>query len=271
MIRSDAEDMQTPPETALAALEGVELDDLRLTPTSSRFETKFVAPSGALGALLDVCGKAAYRVLRIDGAPVQRYHTTYYDTADLAFYHAHHGGRAARAKVRVRRYEATGDQFVEVKQRQNSGRTLKFRAPCAGEAANPVAASRHLPAEARRLVERTAPRAVLYMVFDRITLVSQTGDERVTVDLRMTAGTEDRRIALDGPIFVEAKQYRPRIPIFHRNMPAPRLREQPASKYCVAVALLYPTHKHNSFKPLLRRLDALRASESFTPAPAHLR
>ena len=260
--------MQIRTEARLARLDGVGLDDLRLTPTSSRFESKFVAHAGALDALLGACGETAYRVLRIDGAPVQRYHTAYYDTADLAFYHAHHGGRAARAKVRVRRYEATGDQFVEVKRRQNSGRTLKFRAPCAGGAGDPVAASRDLPAEARLLVERTEPRAVLYMVFDRITLVSQAGDERVTVDLRMAVGTDDRRVALDGPIFVEAKQYRPRIPLFHRVMPAPRLREQPASKYCLAVGLLYPAYKHNSFKPLLRRLDALRASEGSTPDAA---
>jgi hypothetical protein len=271
MIRTDAEDMQIPPETALAALEGVELEDLRLTPTSDRFETKFVGPTGALGPLLDACGETGYRVLRINGAAVQRYHTAYYDTADLAFYHAHHAGRAVRIKVRTRRYEATGARFIEVKHRQSSGRTLKFRAPLTGDIDGPIAASQLLPPEARPLVEGTAARPVLHMVFDRITLASPTLDERVTIDLRLGAETEDRRVALDGPVFVEAKQYRRRMPAFHKAMAAPRPREQPASKYCVAVALLYPAHKHNGFKPLLRRLHALRAPECSPPAPAYQR
>ena len=68
-----------------------------------------------------------YRVLEVNGRRLCGYATTYYDTADLAFYRAHQTGRLPRRKVRIRDYVDTGARFLEEKVKNNSGRTIKSR------------------------------------------------------------------------------------------------------------------------------------------------
>jgi hypothetical protein len=239
----------------------IELDALRDAPLLDRFESKFVLPAGAIGRILDACLLTEYRVLRVNARPVQSYSTTYYDTPGLALYRAHQAGRATRAKVRIRHYHATGDCFLEVKRRRNTGRTTKDRVAINTDATPHSASLEGLPPEAETVVESVTSRPVVETAFQRITFVNAAIDERVTVDIGLVFSESDRRIGLERAVFVEVKQPRRRSPAFRDAMTAPRLRERSVSKYCLGVALLDPAVKHNRFQPQLRYLQALEQGE----------
>ena len=51
----------------------------------------------------------------------------YFDTDDYEMYRMHHAGRTVREKIRVRTYLDSLDTFLEVKNKNNHGRTKKKR------------------------------------------------------------------------------------------------------------------------------------------------
>lgn len=245
------------PLTRLGTFGTVALDDIVGAPMSNRFEAKFAAALDAMDRILEACHRARYRVLEVARCPIQRITTAYFDTPGLAYYHAHLRDRAVRTKVRTRHYDATGACFVEVKLRQNTGRTFKHRTPVDADAGPHHSASQLLPDEARAAIQAVASEPVVRTRFNRITLVDEAAEERVTLDTGVELQAHGGSLFFAGVIFVEVKQHRPRPPAFHRAMQAPRLRESPMSKYCLGVALLHPRVKHNRFKPQLRALTAL--------------
>jgi hypothetical protein len=244
--------MATGIETCLNGFASVDLESVRDAPLLERYETKFVAERSAIDRILVACARAGYRILRARGSHAQAYTTTYFDTADFAFYRAHHAGRAARAKVRLRRYEATGDAFFEVKLRRNTGRTTKHRTVWLGS----VAGCDRLPPEAQLFANAIAPVPVVETRFERITLINDGADERVTLDFGMSVRARDCSAEFADAVFIEVKQQRRRVPAFQHFLPPPRLRERSVSKYCLGVALMYPALKHNRFKPVLLHLRA---------------
>lgn len=242
--------------TVLDAFDALSLTELGAASLQDRVDTKYLIPAGELPALLAQL-RAEYRVLEVDGQRTQTYATTYLDTPDLAFYHAHHNARAVRHKVRVRAYRSSGDRFLEVKCRRASGRTSKFRAPVPTSDAAPLAGAALLPPEARRIISDATLGPTVSTRFDRVTLVRRDGSERVTIDTRLTLSTDAHTITLGDVAFIEVKQNdRAASPVAtalaHRQH-----RPHSVSKYCVAVALLHPEVKHNRFKPLLSRLSRI--------------
>src|SRR5438105_3236213 len=68
-----------------------------------------------------------YYVLEIDGKRISRYKTLYYDTTKLNLYIKHHNGELNRYKIRHRSYVESDIGFLEVKFKNNKGRTIKDR------------------------------------------------------------------------------------------------------------------------------------------------
>src|SRR5262245_48399908 len=118
------------PARALAELaqrfEPLSLDQVGSATLLDRVDTKFLVPLSAVPQLIDGLADQ-YRALQVNGTRLGRYSTRYFDTPELALYHAHHAGRLPRYKVRVRSYLESREQYLEVKLKNNKGRTLKDR------------------------------------------------------------------------------------------------------------------------------------------------
>jgi VTC domain len=103
--------------------------------TFTRLDRKYLLTPAAVDQVL-MSTRDLWSAEIVAGLETQRYETEYFDTADLALFHAARGQRPSRAKVRVRHYLDTGDSFVEVKRRDARGQTTKEREPWSGSMAD---------------------------------------------------------------------------------------------------------------------------------------
>jgi hypothetical protein len=187
------------------------------------------------------------------------YDTLYFDTPDRQHYRDHHNGKLNRLKVRIRRYCDSDDAFLEIKRKNNKGRTVKDRRWLGSVRPEP-SALRNLMTELLGLsATRMSP--ALFVQYDRSTLMNRNTCERVTVDTDLTFLSADggRRAVLPGLAVVELKagSLVPESPIA-RRLKALGHRPVAFSKYCIGTALLEPEHvKTNRFKPLLATLSEM--------------
>lgn len=240
----------------LATYEPITLAQMASSALLDRAELKYVLPQSLLlPALAELSD--AYGVLVVAGQPLSRYRTLYFDTADLALYRRHHAGALDRYKVRAREYVDSHVAFLEVKHRTGEDRTVKCRIPTGdivtdltAQAAGFLADTCPYPAEA------LDPR--LWNYYTRITLVSKTRAERVTLDLDLAFAWDAERAALPGIVVAEVKYAGPRhASEFARLMRSQHVRDTSFSKYCMGVSMIYPEVKHNRFKAKQRSVARL--------------
>ncbi|MBO7172457.1 MAG: polyphosphate polymerase domain-containing protein, partial [Bacteroidaceae bacterium] len=146
----------------------------------NRTDTKFVTSKEKLAQLLELA-QGEYYAQSIDGKKVANYMTTYWDTDDHIFYMEHHNKRAPRQKVRVRTYMDSGVTYLEVKTKNNHGRTKKKRIEVTehdltycGEKEEFVQGLVHRDLDSIHPTVRNQ--------FHRITLVNYGKTERLTID-----------------------------------------------------------------------------------------
>jgi len=239
---------------ALELYEPITLAEMDRVALMSRIDVKYLLDTAQLIGMLEALADD-YQVLEVAGARLSRYSTLYFDTDNLDLYAAHHMGKAERYKVRSRTYLESGISFLEVKRKTNKGRTVKDRIKTAGPLAR-------LTPEAVAFVESVVPsnarllQPVLRNEFSRITLVSKRRPERVTLDLDVRFRGAGSRLALGPVAIVEVKQEgRGRESELAARARALGARPMALSKYCIGTALLYPSIKHNRFKPALLAVD----------------
>ena len=122
----------------------ITLDEMSAIKLMNRVDTKYVMRASQLEELLQMAVEE-YSVQIIDGIRACGYTTLYYDTADYDMYTRHHNQQLTRQKIRARRYEESGQCFIEVKNKTNKGRTKKKRIVIPNEVFDCVAS--HAPAE----------------------------------------------------------------------------------------------------------------------------
>ncbi len=240
----------------LAGFAPIGLGEMDAVALQNRTDTKYLLSVAQVARALRAI-RGQYRVLEINGVRLNPYQTLYFDTPDFALYLQHHAGKRNRYKVRSRRYDVTGQSFLEVKLKTNKERTVKRRVPteeiattCTPELAGFVAAC------APGLRGELEPK--LWNAFARITLVGAAPPERLTIDLGLSYRAAGWSIALPGVAVAEVKQDGlDRSSGFMRQLRAMGVHPTSFSKYCIGVALLFPQVKHNNFKPKLRLLQQL--------------
>ena len=116
----------------LANLEPITLDQMKEIRLMNRTDTKFVTNKETLARLLELAQGKYYAQFHCD-AKIANYMTTYWDTDTYRFYMEHHNERTPRQKVRVRTYMDSNDTFLEVKTKNNHGRTKKKRVAVPGQ------------------------------------------------------------------------------------------------------------------------------------------
>jgi hypothetical protein len=225
-----------------------------------RAESKFVMPAGAALALLPGL-RLDYAVLPAGQVVLAAYRTLYFDTADLAFFHAHRRGRRVRHKVRIRHYPDRCLSFLEVKTRRGEDLTTKARR--AREYGDSLLGSDDLAfVRARAAVERDLlPQA--WIDFRRVTLLGTERDERVTIDLDLRVTTASRVSSLADVAVVEVKQPRlDRGSVAMQTLRRAGWRPGGNSKYCWGIALTRPEVPTHRLWPDLRTLQGIAACPS---------
>lgn len=243
-------------ENALQRFTPVNLAQMEDMALLRRIDTKYVLSETQLCRALNRL-TADYRVLEVAGQRQQRYQTLYFDTPDFALYRQHHDGWRSRYKVRSRVYADSGLAFLEVKHKTNQNITVKHRVQ------TPELITRIdewaeeflytcFPYPATALVVK------LHNTFRRITLVSTSGIERVTIDLGLSSHANEAHLPLPGIAIAEVKQTAFSLrSAFVGQMRVLGVRPMSFSKYCIGVAQLYDQLKANRFKPQHLYLDKL--------------
>ena len=219
---------------------------------------KFVTNKQKLAQLLELA-QGKYFAQFNEGSRIADYMTTYWDTDDYDFYFEHHNGRAPRQKVRVRTYMDSQITFLEVKTKNNHGRTKKKRIEVAGQEVTRERerADEFLGQLVHRELDDIHP--TVQNRFHRITLVNYGKTERLTIDfdVRFRNFETHDEAATGQLVIIELKRdgnvYSPVLDIL-RTL---RIKPSGFSKYCIGSVMTNRGLKHNLFKPKLVKIGKL--------------
>ena len=232
----------------LAEMSGVKL--------MNRTDTKFVTTMPRLMELLRMA-MGDYYAQDIDGERNSLYDTTYFDTTGFDMYKQHQHGYARRQKIRFRTYVSSNLQFMEVKTKNNHGRTKKKRIEVTDmDLSDSV--KRDFLAQTLRF-DADSLQAHTHNFFHRVTLVNYGKTERLTIDTQLEFHNlltgEDRDM---GPlVIIELKRdglvYSPVLEMLRQL----RIHPHGFSKYCMGAALTNETLPLHRFKDKLRDIDKI--------------
>ncbi len=231
----------------LQEMDGVKLMD--------RTDTKFTFNINELPIILEEA-KNHYRILKIEGNRISRYKTLYFDTQNFALYNQHHCGKLNRYKIRHRTYVDSNIGFLEVKFKNNKGRTLKTRI-------KEVEVPQLNTGRAFEFLKKMLPFDPLILLpkiwinYSRITLVNNVSAERLTLDLNLEFERDGKTDLLDQLVIAEVKQDRKIASPFITIMRNKHIQEGSISKYCFGVASSFTEVKKNNFKRKLSNVKKI--------------
>ncbi len=263
--------MKSPIEDIIRSFEPITLAQMESVKLMNRIDTKYAVPMAVLPAILEAA-QADYFAQEIDGKRIATYDTMYYDTESLDMYIRHHDRQLVRQKIRVRQYVDSHLTFLEIKRKNNKGRTKKKRIVVPGfdiTADTPsvlkhkkgedeaVTVESFIDTKSRYEWSEISPH--LWTKFHRITLVNKTKTERLTIDMDLV---------WENVISGEAKTYPDLVIIELKrdgNVPSKmtdimldhRIHPLKISKYCIGTALTTPGIKANRFKKKIRLIEKL--------------
>ncbi len=242
----------------LHELEPISLAEMSSVKLMNRIDTKYVTSLGILPELL-CAAKEQYYIQEIDGKRVAEYNTLYFDTADLDMYTRHHNQHLVRQKVRVRHYVDTEQTFLEVKRKNNRGRTKKKRIAIGAD--ETFAQSAEMQGFVAEKSEYTWDSLVpqLWTYFQRITLVNRAKTERLTIDLDIRWANEQTgdEAARANLVIIEIKRDGNTFSPLQRWLRDARIKPYKISKYCIGTALTNAHAKQNRFKRKIRKISGL--------------
>lgn len=248
-------------DTILKQFESISLKEVNKASLMRRKDNKYLFSFEHLPDILEMVRKD-YRVLEIDGSRSQHYHTRYFDTDGREMYHKHHRGLANRHKVRIRRYGSGDLHFLEVKKKDAKGVTSKKRVQTTGMEHDVI-----MKEEAFLLswspYNGSGIDLTLENDFKRITLVSHSQAERVTLDYGLNFSTENKEEPLDLPgIAIAEIKFENRLSgsALHAALRKFRIKPSRFSKYAIGMALLHPGLKQNRFKSRIRKVHLINES-----------
>ncbi|MDE4907698.1 polyphosphate polymerase domain-containing protein [Methanogenium marinum] len=242
----------------LERFEGITLEELKNSDAQllNRKERKFLMTRDQFSELLTSLS-GSYRVLEVNNSRMSGYSTEYYDTDSFLTYLQHHNGKANRFKLRVRHYLSSGDSYLEIKEKWNTGRTTKKRIQVANDAALSEPTPEAFLTSAFPYDYR-AFHPVLTTDYTRVALVARNHPERITFDVNLSFHTDECEYSYPDVVVGEIKHNCPL-----RESPAGAvlhtmgIRNTSFSKYCTGISLTKTEVKHNRFKKNLLLLDKL--------------
>ena len=234
----------------------ISLEEMSSVKLMNRTDTKFVTNREKLLQLLEMA-RQDYYVQEIDGTRNLEYDTTYFDTDDFNMYAVHQHGHTNRQKIRFRTYCISGLQFMEIKTKNNHGRTKKKRIEVGDmdllDAEKRAFIGKHLHYD----VDTLQP--ALNNHFSRITLVNKAKTERLTIDssLRFSNLQSNGQMDMADLVIIELKRdglvYSPVLDMLKQL----RILPHGFSKYCMGSALTNPRLSVNRFKEKLHYVEKI--------------
>jgi hypothetical protein len=230
-----------------------EMDDVKLM---SRTDTKFAFKANKMPLLLQEL-LPFYRILAIDGKLIHDYKSLYYDTDCRKFYLDHHNGRVNRNKIRFREYVGSKLTFLEIKLKNNKGKTIKKRMKVDG-------ITNQLSEKQQNYITKIIGKpmdvtAKQWINFSRITFVHKTQKERMTMDVNLTFENENEKGDMKHIVIAEVKQERmSRSSDFMRIAKEMYILPIRISKYCMTTLALNPKLKKNNFKEKVLFINKLK-------------
>jgi hypothetical protein len=246
-------------EKPLEALRPITLEEMEGIKLMNRIDSKYLTDEATLLHILDRAAEAGYRVLVTEGMRISPYDSVYYDTAGLRMFYDHHNRRLVRQKVRTRSYVNSGATFLEIKRKNNKGRTKKKRMgiPAAElmDFRADEAACAYLAGHSWFTAPELSP--VLETAFHRITLVNPAKTERLTIDTQLSFKNfrTGKETSLQNAVIIELKQDGRAESQMKNILLDLRIKPVRVSKYCIAVTLTDPQARSGRFKGKVRRIE----------------
>ena len=243
----------------LNRFDSISLEQMSGIRLMNRIDTKFVTTMPVLEQLLAMAVDE-YMAQEIEGERNLKYSTTYFDTHDYNMYYTHQYGHAGRQKLRFRTYVISNLQFMEVKTKNNRGRTKKKRMEVTDMDLSDKEKLDFLHTHLGYAPDTLMP--AIRNSFDRITLVNKARTERLTIDTNLqfhnlVTGVDRKMAPL---VIVELKRdglcYSPILEMLRQL----RVFPHGFSKYCMGSALTNNQLQVNRFKPKL--IDVRKILES---------
>ena len=240
----------------LDPFEPITLQEMDRVKLMNRMDTKFAFRFSELNTLLPLL-TLNYRVLTIEGTNTPHYESLYFDDERFSFFRDHHNGKGDRFKVRIRKYVESNLFFLEVKHKMK-GRTDKKR--IVTDQFNEVLPESDLAFVQKELQANKNLVPTMWNSFQRITLVSKTENERLTLDFNILFEKDGVKKSFKQLVIAELKQEDlNRNSVFYQLMKGQRIRPYRLSKYCLGSVEIYGEEKlkFNRFKKKLLYLKKI--------------
>lgn len=238
----------------------ISLSDSIVVKLMNRVDTKYIITVNTLEEILKRSSQDYYIQTNTVGERIASYHTVYLDTEDKVMYTLHETGHKVREKIRIRTYKDTSETFLEIKDKNNHGRTKKIRMeiPKIDMLSDNPKAEHFLHSKAKFKLRNLKPH--IENEFSRITLVSKTKTERLTIDLNLRFHNfdNDQSISLSHIAIIELK----RDGLSHSPMKQllleMQIREGGFSKYCIGCAMTNSELRQNNLKERIHQILKLK-------------
>lgn len=252
--------------TKLKNFKSITLNQLNATASFlKRIDRKFLLNSKQFSTILDEL-KNNFNVLEIDGKKVFNYDNVYMDTADYLFYNQHQNKLESRTKVRTRYYVDSNIAFFEYKQK-NAWVTNKYRYEF------PSSEHGFMTRGKKRFFDwvwqsvygwEKAPdiSPAIKTTYKRITMVSKSWDERLTIDFDIKATDLRKKYAetidLKNLVIVESKSMKEDCDICNIMKKNKIEKASSCSKYSLWVVYSGLAEKFDTFKETMEKIKEIR-------------
>ena len=243
-------------DNILESFSPITLEQMSDVKLMNRTDTKFVTNLARLQLLLEMAEKD-YFVQDIDGQRNMEYDTTYFDTQTFDMYCQHQWGHTNRQKIRFRTYVNSNLQFLEIKTKNNHGRTKKKRMGVEDMLLADEEKRTFIGKHLRYGVDTLQP--ALHNNFRRITLVNRGKTERLTIDsaLHFDNLVSGQKKDMGDLVVIELKRdglvFSPVLEMLRQL----RIMPHGFSKYCMGSALTNKGLAVNRFKEKLHYVEKI--------------
>ena len=246
-------------EQIVATFDPITLAEMSSVKLMNRTDTKFVTTMPMLLELLNMAHDD-YFAQEINGERNMLYDTTYFDTRTFGMYQEHQCGHTNRQKIRFRTYVSSNLQFMEIKTKNNHGRTKKKRIEVNDMDLSDETKRQFIAQHLHYDVDELVPH--MHNYFRRITLVNKAKTERLTIDTALQFNNVQTHTHRDMGqlVIIELKRdglvFSPILEMLRKL----RIHPHGFSKYCMGAAMTNSTLPVNRFKPKLHDVDKILLS-----------
>lgn len=243
-------------EKSLNQFKTISLEDINEVSLMNRIDVKFAFSKSKLIQILSELS-SFYHVLTINNIQIQEYSSLYYDTIDRLFFLQHHNNRVNRYKIRFRKYVDSGLTFLEIKLKNNKGKTIKNRMRV-----NDIPML--LSSDQKEYIKESIGKDLIltpqhWINFRRITFVNKSHTERLTIDLDLNFSNNSIHGSFENVIIAEIKKERSsQSSKFTYIAKKYHILPTKLSKYCMSTIDLNPSVKHNRFKKKVLLINKIK-------------